>query len=136
MKQKALSRLTEINVFVLLLGILAVCVLFTYLIPAGEYARIDVNGRSVVQADSFQYTASSPIGFMGFLNSIHSGMVDSASIMFFVLIIGGSYGILSATGTMGGVHLFLDEKARQQGKMADPIDDAVFCGGWLVDRDV
>lgn len=48
-----------------------------------------MNGRSVVQADSFQYTDSSPISFMGFLNSIHTGMVDSASIMFFVLIIGG-----------------------------------------------
>ncbi|UED67970.1 YfcC family protein [Brevibacillus sp. HD3.3A] len=129
LKQKALSRLTEINVFVLLLGILAVCVLFTYLIPAGEYARIDVNGRSVVQADSFQYTASSPIGFMGFLNSIHTGMVDSASIMFFVLIIGGSYGILSATGAMEAFIYSLTKKLGNKEKWLIPSMMLFFAAG-------
>lgn len=133
MSRKSLSKLTEINVFVLLLAILAVCVLFTYIIPAGEYARLDVNGRSVVQADSFQYTDSSPISFLGFLNSLHTGMVDSASIMFFVLIIGGSYGILSATGAMEAFIVTLTRKLGNKDKWLIPLMMLFFAtGGSLI----
>lgn len=131
--RRSLSKLTEINVFVLLLAILAVCVLFTYIIPAGEYARLDVNGRSVVQADSFQYTESSPISFLGFLNSLHTGMVDSASIMFFVLIIGGSYGIMSATGAMEAFIVALTRKLGNKEKWLIPLMMLFFAtGGSLI----
>lgn len=115
--------------FVLLLAILAICVVFTYIVPSGEYARVEVNGRSVVQSDSFQYTDASPISFMGFLNSIHTGMVDSASIMFFVLIIGGSYGILSATGAMEAFIVTLARTLGHREKWLIPIMMLFFAAG-------
>ncbi|WP_246011284.1 YfcC family protein [Brevibacillus nitrificans] len=128
-----MAKLTEINVFVLLLAILAICVVFTYIVPSGEYARVEVNGRSVVQSDSFQYTDASPISFMGFLNSIHTGMVDSASIMFFVLIIGGSYGILSATGAMEAFIVTLARTLGHREKWLIPIMMLFFAtGGSLI----
>ncbi|QQE75392.1 YfcC family protein [Brevibacillus composti] len=115
------SKLLEINVFVLLFAVLAISVILTYVIPAGEYARVDVNGRSVVDAQSFQFTESSPVKPLGLVNSVHTGMEEASGIIFFVLIIGGTFGILTATGAIEALIVTLSKKLQNQEKWLIPI---------------
>ncbi|WP_232696887.1 YfcC family protein [Brevibacillus daliensis] len=127
------TKKREWNVFVLLMGILVIATLFTYLIPAGEYARLEVNGRSVVDADSFHFVESSPVHPFDLLTSIHRGLEESAGIIFFVLMVGGTYGILNKTGAMESLVAQMALRLRNQEKWLIPIMMLFFgiCGSLM-----
>ena len=86
---------SSLNVYVLIFYLIVFAALLTYIVPAGEFHREEVNGRTVIQPDSFQYTDGNPLGFLGIFSSIHLGMLEGASIIFFVLIVGGAFSILN-----------------------------------------
>lgn len=118
---KAGKKPKEINVFALLLGLLAICVILTYIMPTGEYEREVVDGRSIVKPDSFHFIKADPVGFMGILGSIPAGMVDAASIMFFLLIIGGAYGVLNSTGAVEAFIVTMTRKFGSKEKLLIPV---------------
>ncbi|MEK3888857.1 YfcC family protein [Bacillus sp. FSL K6-3431] len=100
----------NINAFVLIFCVIVVAAILTYIVPAGEYERIDVDGRTIVNPDSFQFTEQSPVGFFQIFTSVHSGMIAAAGIIFFVLIIGGAFGILKATGALDALIVTITRK--------------------------
>lgn len=124
-----MPKMKEINVFVLLFIVLAVAVILTYILPAGEYARVDVNGRSVVDPASFKLVESSPVDILGLVNSVHTGMVEAANIIFFVLIIGGTFGVLTTTGAIEALIVTLSKKLVNQEKWLIPIMMLFFAVG-------
>ncbi|MED4780508.1 C4-dicarboxylate ABC transporter permease [Brevibacillus choshinensis] len=119
----------EINVFVLLLLVLIVASIATYVLPAGEYTRTEVNGRNVVVPDTYKGIESTPVSLMGIIGSVHTGMVEASSIIFFVLIIGGTFGILTATGTIEALISTLSRKLANQEKWLIPIMMLFFAMG-------
>lgn len=119
----------EINVFVLLLMVLIIASIATYVLPAGEYTRTEVNGRSVVVPDTYKGIESTPVSLMGVIGSVHTGMVEASSIIFFVLIIGGTFGILTATGTIEALISTLSRKLANQEKWLIPIMMLFFAMG-------
>jgi uncharacterized ion transporter superfamily protein YfcC len=87
--------------FVILFAFMVFAAVITYLVPAGEYERTtDENGRSIVVDGTYQTIESNPTGIMELFNSLHTGMVDAAPIIFFIFIVGGAFGILSSTNTI------------------------------------
>ena len=72
----------------------------TYIIPAGEYDRAvdETTGRTLVVAGSYHLIDKNPTTISDFLESFILGMQKQASVIFFVLIIGGSFQIITATG--------------------------------------
>ncbi|MGE1145767.1 YfcC family protein, partial [Bacillus pumilus] len=68
------------NVFALLLGFLVIATILTYILPAGEYARVEVDGRTTVDPQSFKWIDSTPVGFFEMVKAIHTGMVEGADI--------------------------------------------------------
>jgi uncharacterized ion transporter superfamily protein YfcC len=90
----------DINAFVLLFFVVVISMILTYIMPAGEYERIEKDGRTIVVPDSFELIEQSPVGFFHVFTSIHAGMINGAGIIFFVLIVGGAFGILKATGAL------------------------------------
>lgn len=100
----------NINAFVLIFCVMVVAAILTYVVPAGEYERVEVDGRTIVNPDSFQFTEQSPVGFFQIFTSIHSGMISAAGIIFFVLIIGGAFGVLKATGAMDAFIVTITKK--------------------------
>jgi len=119
----------EINVYVLLLLVLIIASISTYVLPAGEYTRTEVNGRSVVVPDTYQGIESTPVGLMDIIGSVHTGMVEASSIIFFVLIIGGTFGILTATGTIEAFIATLSRKLANQEKWLIPVMMLFFAMG-------
>lgn len=88
--------------YVLLVMIIAVAAIATYVVPAGEYDRVeDPNtGRMVVQTGTFHEVEQHPVSIFGFLMSIQKGLISSAGIIFFIFLIGGAFGIITATGSI------------------------------------
>lgn len=122
-----------INAFVLLFFIMVVCAVLTYIMPAGKYDRIEKNGRTLVVPDSFHFIDASPVGFFDIFKSVHSGMVNGAGIMFFVLIIGGAFGILKVTGTLDALIHTLTKKLADRELLLIPVIMLFFSiGGTLM----
>ena len=89
------------NVYVILLFVATLCAILTYVVPAGQYEMMEsASGRSVINPDSFTYIANTPAGLMDLIKSVPDGMVESASIIFFIFIIGGAFAVVEATGAI------------------------------------
>ncbi|MFB6802342.1 YfcC family protein [Peribacillus butanolivorans] len=119
----------KINVFVLLLCILAIATLCTYILPAGEYARIEADGRATVDANSFKWIESAPVGLFDMIKAIHTGMVEAGNIIFFLLIIGGFFGVLRATGTVDVLIGTMARKLATREKLLIPVVMLFFAVG-------
>ncbi len=88
------------NSIVILFSILAFIALLSYVIPAGEYDRVQVGGQLLTKAGSFHTIPSSPMTFMGFFQAVPQGMQAASSLLFMILLIGGSIRIFDSTGAI------------------------------------
>lgn len=88
------------------LTLLTCCVvlaaLLSHVLPAGRYDRRDdpVTGRSVVVAGTYHAVARAPLGFMQTLVTIPKGLIDAASVVFFVFLVGGAFSVVDQTGAL------------------------------------
>jgi uncharacterized ion transporter superfamily protein YfcC len=118
------------HVFTLLTLVIFFCALLTWLIPSGRYERetrtFGSLERTMVVPGTFETLPkhlsamgvvfgeqkqghASPVSFQGFLSAIPRGMIEAGDIIFFVFIIGGTFGILQRTGTISaGIHSILE----------------------------
>jgi uncharacterized ion transporter superfamily protein YfcC len=92
------------HVYVMLLTVVAICAILTYIVPAVQYEMMEsASGRTVVNPDSFMYIENTPVGLMDFLKSVPDGMVETASIIFFIFMVGGAFSVVEATGAVFGM---------------------------------
>lgn len=119
----------NINAFVLLFGVIVLAAILTYIVPAGEYKHVEKAGRTLVVPDSFHAVQAAPASFFDVFKSIHTGMVNSAGIIFFILIIGGSFGILKATGALDALILTITKKLASRELWLIPILMLFFAAG-------
>ena len=111
----------DINAFVLLFFVVVISTILTYIMPAGEYERHEKDGRTVVDPDSFELIEQSPVGFFHIFTSIHAGMINGAGIIFFVLIVGGAFGILKATGALDALIVNVTSKLANKELLLIPV---------------
>ena len=94
MLKKSPDALVIISLVLILFTIL------TWIIPAGEYAREVIDGRTVVMAGTYETVEPSPQGFGELLVAPIKGFVGAAHIIAFVILVGGAFSILTATGAL------------------------------------
>jgi uncharacterized ion transporter superfamily protein YfcC len=85
------------NTFVLLFALLAIIAAATWVVPGGQYDTMLVNGKKVVDPDSFKYIAANPQGPVALLIAPIKGFVEAALIIGFVLLVGGAFNVLHKT---------------------------------------
>ncbi|MGO2243003.1 MAG: YfcC family protein [Halomonas sp.] len=92
-------RLKLPHIYIILLTCIGLAALATHFITAGEYTRIPgPGGRPVIDPGSFHTVVASPANFMDLMLAIPRGLIGSAQIVFFVLIVGGAFAVLRRTG--------------------------------------
>ncbi|MDW8545632.1 YfcC family protein [Staphylococcus pseudoxylosus] len=108
-KPKKKFKMPHIYVILFIFGVIAT--LATYIIPSGEFKRIKgPEGREMVDADSFHYITSAPVGIVDFISIIPRGLIEAGEIVFFTLIIGGMFMVLRRTGI---IEIAVDNLARR-----------------------
>ncbi len=85
------------HVYILLLGLILLCSILTYIIPAGAYDMIEVDGREIVNAETFHKVDQTPVSLMQFLTAVPRGMQEAAQIIFFIFIVGGTMTVVTET---------------------------------------
>ena len=99
MKEK--KKIKMPHVYVLLIGIVFICAILSYIIPAGAYDMITLeNGKEILDPNTYHRIEQTPVSLMQFLSAIPRGMQNSASIIFLIFIVGGSFNVLTETGAV------------------------------------
>jgi uncharacterized ion transporter superfamily protein YfcC len=101
------------NAYVLIFLLLIVTAALTWIVPAGQFARTQgPDGRTIVVPNSFRwidpgaelpegYTLQpAPQGVMEVLRAPMDGFVATAYIIVFILVLGGAFRVLEATGAI------------------------------------
>jgi len=101
------------HTLVLIYFCVVLMVLATWLIPGGEYQRVEKAGRLVPDANSFQFVPRQPQSLGALFISPIKGFVEAASIIAFLFVVGGAFGVIQKTGAMAA---FIESLAERLGK--------------------
>ena len=99
---KAKKGFTMPHTFVILFIIIAIAVALTWIIPSGEYTRIEdpVSGSTVVDANSFQYVEDVSVNPLKVPMIIVQAFADNGDLITLILLSGGAIYMLTAAGTL------------------------------------
>jgi uncharacterized ion transporter superfamily protein YfcC len=103
---------------VLLFLVIVAAGLLSYIVPAGEFDRVPLGNRTVVDPDSFHYVTDHPVGVFDIFRAVPNGMIGAASIMFLVLIVGGSIEVFTKTEA---INLGLAKLVNKFGDKGGPV---------------
>lgn len=92
------------HVYILLLALILIFAVLSYIVPANVYDYHDVvvnqetgATRSVIDPDTYHAVERTPVTLMQFLTAVPRGLQETAQIIFFIFIVGGSMAVLSET---------------------------------------
>ncbi len=89
------------HTYVILFTLIILAAIMTYVIPAGVFDMVQsASGKEITDPDSFHYVAREAATLMDFLSAPFRGMMSVADLIFFVFITGGSFQIITGTGTI------------------------------------
>jgi uncharacterized ion transporter superfamily protein YfcC len=129
-------RLRIPHPLILLLGCLLAAALLSHLLPAGRYQRRDdpATGRSVVVPGTYQQVASQPLGPFQTLVAVPKGLVDAASVVFLVFLVGGAFAVVEQTGALGQAVGWLARRVERREALVIPIVSVAFAVGGLTEN--
>ena len=89
------------NTYVIIAAIIVVCAVLTWFVPGGQYVKADDGTLSYESADAVPQTWQ-------VLSAIYHGFVKQAGIIVFILVVGGAFWLLNATGAVEtGIQRFI-----------------------------
>jgi len=94
------------DALLIILAVLALAVACTWLVPAGAFDRMEVQTeagtRNAVVPGTYHAVDATPVPWWGFFTAPVKGLADhqAAMIIAFVLLIGGAFAVLNATGAI------------------------------------
>lgn len=129
MEKTAKKKLIKVpHTYVILFSVIIIMSILTYVIPAGQFDRVqDPNtGRTVVDGNSFHYVDPNPIKPFEVIQAVPRGMEAAAQIIFFIFVVGGSFQIITATGTIEAGIGIMAKKLNGKEKLMIPIFMVIF----------
>ncbi|MFP8782740.1 YfcC family protein [Planococcus plakortidis] len=98
---KKKSKIKVPHIFVILFIMIALASLASYVIPAGQFERqANDSGAEVIVPGTFEYAESSPVTFFEFMFAIPDGFIQTAEIIFGIIMIGGMFAVIERTGVI------------------------------------
>lgn len=103
------------DAFVILFGLLLLAAISTYFVPAGSFERETTNNDiTQVVPGSYSTIEANPASLMDLFLAVQTGLIDTANLVFMVLIIGGTVAVFEYTGAVNsGVNALIQ---RMKGK--------------------
>jgi uncharacterized ion transporter superfamily protein YfcC len=93
-------KLRAPNTFVLLFLLTAFVAGLTWILPGGAFERVERDGRTVVVPGTWRAVEPAPQGVGALFTAPIRGFVEAANVIGFVLLVGGTFGILQRTGAI------------------------------------
>jgi uncharacterized ion transporter superfamily protein YfcC len=101
-EQGEMTAKKPLNPMIILAVIIVIAAIATYIVPAGSFDRVAnaETGYDTVSIESFHYVDQNPIGLFDVFESFTLGLQGAASIIFFLMIIGGTFQVVESTGAL------------------------------------
>lgn len=90
----------RVDAFFIISILIVLTAILTWVMPGGQYERVEQDGRQIVVEGSFTPIPNEPQTLFDVLKAPVKGFADTANIIFFVLVIGGFFAILDKTGVV------------------------------------
>jgi uncharacterized ion transporter superfamily protein YfcC len=74
----------------------------TWIVPGGNYERVEKEGRMVPVAGTFSLTERNPQGLNALFVSPVKGFIEAAAIIAIVFVVGGAFAVIQKTGAVTG----------------------------------
>lgn len=99
---KEIKEIQAINPIIILACIILLAAILTYIIPAGEFDRVEIPGTEyeTVVPGSYHAVEGSPVQPFALFQSLTMGLQEAAYIIFFLLILGGVFKMVEVTGAL------------------------------------
>lgn len=90
------------NTYFLVFTIMLFVAALTWIVPTGQYNRVEKDGRTYVQAGSYHKVSANPQG-IGVLKAPVEGFTQCAEIIAFILVVGALFTVIERTGAINTV---------------------------------
>lgn len=88
------------NTYFLIFSIMLAAAALTWLVPAGQYDRVEKDGRTYAVAGSFHTVDAAPQGIGQALQAPIQGFAQCAEIIAFILVVGALFTVIERTGAV------------------------------------
>ena len=95
-----MNKKFQFNTLVMIGAVVVFVAALTWLMPGGQYQRVEKDGKNLVVSDSYSPGDSRPQGVGALLLSPVKGFMQASEIIVFLLIIGGAFRVLEKTGAI------------------------------------
>jgi uncharacterized ion transporter superfamily protein YfcC len=121
------------HTFVIIFFIIVIMAILTWIVPAGEYARVKgPEGKTIVEAGSFHLVKSNPQGIFAILKAPIRGTISAVEIIAFVLIIGGAFKIITMSGAIDAAIYKVAKKLSGKELIVIPVIMLIFSLGGAI----
>jgi uncharacterized ion transporter superfamily protein YfcC len=103
----------------------------THVLPAGKFEMRDdpASGRKIAVAGSYHHVSAHPLTPFETVVAIPDGLIDAASVIMFVFLVGGAFGVVDKTGALREGIDWLVRRLGDRGIVAIPIVCLAFAAG-------
>ena len=90
------------HTFSIIFGLILICGILTWILPSGVFDRKfdEKTSTELVISGSYHKVDKNPQGLISIMSSFSKGLVDAAEVISYLLIVGGSYGVILKTGAI------------------------------------
>lgn len=87
------------HIFVILFSMIILVSILSYVIPTGTFERVtNEAGAEIIQPETFTFTDEKPVSFFEFMLAVPTGLIQTAEIIFGILMIGGMFAVVERAG--------------------------------------
>jgi uncharacterized ion transporter superfamily protein YfcC len=97
---RGMKKIRLPHTLILIYAMVVLMVVATWIVPGGEYTRIEKDGKLMPVSGSFHTVVRQPQGLGALVISPIKGFVEAAQIIVFVLIVGGAFAVIQKTGAV------------------------------------
>ena len=122
------------NPLTLLVGCILVAAALTWVLPAGQYDRREdpATGRNVVVPGTYHAVPPHRVGVFQAAVAVPKGIVDAASVIALIFLIGGGFTVVERTGTFLRLVHALVRRLRGRGLLVIPVASVPFALGGVM----
>ncbi|AUA38326.1 YfcC family protein [Clostridioides difficile] len=120
------KKFTMPQTLTIIFSLIVLMAILTWIVPSGNFERVDIDGRSVVVAGTYEKAPSNPQGITDVFTAPINGFIDAAEVVGFVLIVGGAFGIVNKTGAIEAVIAHTVNKMKKFQFLIIPISMILF----------
>lgn len=103
------------HTLVILLMVILIAVVLTWIIPAGEYNRVEnADGLMVVDPNSFHFIDQQPVNPITIFNISMDGFASTATLIFTILFSGAAFNMITQSGALHSLIGLVSEKTKNR----------------------